>query len=343
MLKKISTVFILYCILFLQACEASEISLVKNAIMNLDNSLTWGKAFDTYQFFEEPTWEVLETDRGQQIVSFIAKYKAEGIIAAIKKQRRLPSEVEKDMIAYLNESLPIYATAEFHISSDKKSFQMAYLGFYINGNSPTRRTEYIELDLVNVIKNEPLVVPTIYDNFEIFFEVVHDALARALLNNIPYNDYIFASSFKISKSNKNFQLYNNSSYLSNIVLFKISDIYTANSYEESYIDIDFIVTDKRTEYSQSHFTAEELNKITSDYQKLYEFSIRFYPTIKGQVGGKFENSISLGMLELLFENENGEKGSFQIFYDDTVKLAPIYYMYPPQELQVLIDKEYGTK
>ncbi len=52
--------------IFVAVC--SEASTVKDGILNFDNSITVGEAFDKYGYFSDTDWTDFETSNGRKIV-----------------------------------------------------------------------------------------------------------------------------------------------------------------------------------------------------------------------------------------------------------------------------------
>lgn len=54
----------------LSGCDkvGGEVALVKNGTLEMDKSLTVGKAIDNYKYFKDTKWELLTTDNGKKLV-----------------------------------------------------------------------------------------------------------------------------------------------------------------------------------------------------------------------------------------------------------------------------------
>ena len=51
------------------ACfRGGDISLVKNGVLGIDNSITVGEAIDNYKYFKDVKWESFKTDNGRRVV-----------------------------------------------------------------------------------------------------------------------------------------------------------------------------------------------------------------------------------------------------------------------------------
>lgn len=48
----------------------SNISKVKDTVLEFDKSLTVGQAFDNYQYFKSKKWEDIRSDNGKELVQF---------------------------------------------------------------------------------------------------------------------------------------------------------------------------------------------------------------------------------------------------------------------------------
>ncbi len=170
MIKKIVLMISVVAIFFLQACESSEISMVKEATVNYDPSLTWGKAFDTYQYISDPIWDMHETDRGQKIVTFKAKYDCSSFFG------KNYSPKFRDDLAEIMSDKPLYLTANFTISNDEKSFQVTYLGLEYDGVSSKRLQDGIEYDLKSIFIND-----AVFFNYP---RNAHDAIYSSFLKTL---------------------------------------------------------------------------------------------------------------------------------------------------------------
>ena len=51
----------------------SDVSTVKDGLLDFDKSLTVGKAFENYKYFKEVKWEAIKTDNGKRLVNTYAK------------------------------------------------------------------------------------------------------------------------------------------------------------------------------------------------------------------------------------------------------------------------------
>lgn len=58
------------------ACDklggGGEVAMVKNGTLELDKSLTVGKAIDNYKYFKKTKWELVTTDNGRKVVTVTA-------------------------------------------------------------------------------------------------------------------------------------------------------------------------------------------------------------------------------------------------------------------------------
>jgi len=56
----------------LNGCS-SDIDIVKNGTLKIDNSLTVGEAFDNYKYFSSTSWKTFKTSNGRKVVEVKCK------------------------------------------------------------------------------------------------------------------------------------------------------------------------------------------------------------------------------------------------------------------------------
>lgn len=144
------------CISLLSGCGNSEISLVKDAPVPMDQSITFGQLFDSYQYCKDGTWEVKESDRGQKFVEFRGQY---DILAMIKEDIFTSSKFKglgaKEAADYCESSgLRLDIIAQFMINADGKGFYLGYLGYEFEGESLKATGDAMEKGLSNIINNK---------------------------------------------------------------------------------------------------------------------------------------------------------------------------------------------
>lgn len=62
-------------LLGLAACTGhNDISLVKDGLLDLDKSLTVGKAIDNYSYFKSTKWKLLTTENGRKVVQVTGNF-----------------------------------------------------------------------------------------------------------------------------------------------------------------------------------------------------------------------------------------------------------------------------
>lgn len=112
----------------------SQITTVKNGILNIDKGITIGKAFDSYKHVTNGKWKVINDDRGRTYVEFRAQYKNEslvnntinGLVAYIKDFKNH----QNDFITFLNEArFRLDFVVQFLVDADGKGFQTSFIGF----------------------------------------------------------------------------------------------------------------------------------------------------------------------------------------------------------------------
>lgn len=62
----------LFLSLMISGC--SDVDTVKNGILNFDNSITVGEAFDKYSYFSDTDWEDFKTSNGRKIVQVTGEF-----------------------------------------------------------------------------------------------------------------------------------------------------------------------------------------------------------------------------------------------------------------------------
>lgn len=74
-MKYITTLFIItITTMLISGCDkiksftSSDVSLVKDGVLEMDKSLTVGKAIDNYKYFKKTQWKALKTENGKRMV-----------------------------------------------------------------------------------------------------------------------------------------------------------------------------------------------------------------------------------------------------------------------------------
>jgi len=153
-----SSLCLVLCISLLSGCGDSEISLVKDAPVPMDSSITFGQLFDSYKYCKDGTWEVKETDRGQKFVEFRGKY---DILAMMYEDGRLWGRLDdsydnyQEAADYCEDSgLSLDLIAQFMINTDGKSFYLGYLDYEFEGKSQETTGISMERGLSNIVNND---------------------------------------------------------------------------------------------------------------------------------------------------------------------------------------------
>lgn len=75
-MKYIKTLFIItITTMLISGCDkiksftSSDVSLVKDGVLEMDKSLTVGKAIDNYKYFKKTQWKAVKTENGKRIVT----------------------------------------------------------------------------------------------------------------------------------------------------------------------------------------------------------------------------------------------------------------------------------
>lgn len=68
MRKRIGILLCICSIVAFVGCSDSDISRVKDGVLELDKSLTVGQAIGNYKYFKKAEWKALTTDNGRKIV-----------------------------------------------------------------------------------------------------------------------------------------------------------------------------------------------------------------------------------------------------------------------------------
>ncbi len=67
--KNFLSILILLVLIALGGCSRSDdIDLVKNGVLEFDQSLTVGEAFENYKYFKKVKWEAFKTENGRRVV-----------------------------------------------------------------------------------------------------------------------------------------------------------------------------------------------------------------------------------------------------------------------------------
>jgi hypothetical protein len=75
-MKKIAVSFLCAFIVMICGCDkimTDNVSIVKNGILDVDKSLTIGKAFENYKYFKKTEWKSLTTENGKRLVNVNAQ------------------------------------------------------------------------------------------------------------------------------------------------------------------------------------------------------------------------------------------------------------------------------
>jgi hypothetical protein len=106
-----------------KSISGGDVALVKNGTLEMDKSLTVGKAIDNYKFFKKTDWKLITTDNGRKIVTVVAAIDTEKH-PKINKEAGVKSAEMK---------------FEFKINQDK-TFEMGWCGFGFEKNDGEKRT-----------------------------------------------------------------------------------------------------------------------------------------------------------------------------------------------------------
>lgn len=252
MFKKFMLTVCVLSVFFLQACESLEISMIKEASVDYDPSLTWGQAFDSYQYAIDPVWEVFETDRGQKFVRFTAKYDHKAMVTSL-------SEQFKNTFVSVMEGEPFFLVADFSIAADEKSFRVEYLGLEFQGETKTRSESDIEKDLIAIFENKPVKE----DVSETARYVILNGLSKSLLNFIPLDTPLGASFAHCGKINR--EEYPQKAPSFNYIISLADNVDLGDT---ASVNLKFQVTDMTTK-TRPPAPFEQLQKITDKPYKVF--------------------------------------------------------------------------
>lgn len=277
-------------VLLLQGCESSEVSMVKETSLDFDESIPIGKLLESYQYISDPEWNDMETDRGQKIVTFKAKYD----VASLYSKFSCPQDFVDDVVDYL-EDTPVYLYIEFTIANNQKSFELSYIGLEIDGQIKIERhMNSIVNDLQAIYENRPIMRDlTPEGNSYLFKAELHSAI-----KNLSLKDAKFIRSFNIDSDNKRFNTYGKV-FSSNYILFTIKKLkekdneiiatvsYEVTNVEQSHSNMDL----ERFEEQYKNYKVVdkgewEFSLILSNDKKSY-FSMYDYSQILLQTPGKY--------------------------------------------------------
>ena len=135
----------------------SEVSLVKDAPLPIDKSITYGKLFSTYKYCKDGKWTVKKTERGQSYVEFKGKYLSIGTAARLLRDGSLnKSQASTNIVAEHIDSLGLNVSlvAQFMMGVDGKSFSTNYVGLEYKGESSNASNKELEYELRRILKNE---------------------------------------------------------------------------------------------------------------------------------------------------------------------------------------------
>lgn len=128
-MKRIWLLTLVAVTIFLSGCDklksisGGDVSLVKDGMLEMDKSLTVGKAIDNYKFFKKTDWKLVTTDNGKKIVT------AEGFIDTDKHPK-------------INQQAGVKSASmkfEFKINQDD-TFELGWCGFAFEKNDGEKRT-----------------------------------------------------------------------------------------------------------------------------------------------------------------------------------------------------------
>ncbi len=154
-LMMILTVFLI------AGCESSEVSLIKEATLGLDNTVTIGNALESYQNFKNGQWESFETERGAKVVSFTANYVNSALANDLLELNN--SQASDNLSPFISQALTheldkrkfnVKFEVQFTISADGKNFEVTYTGYDINSKSIKLTTQWA---IERIYRNDPAI------------------------------------------------------------------------------------------------------------------------------------------------------------------------------------------
>lgn len=148
-MKQFGLYAILVSIIFLSGCDkvknisGGDVSLVKDGMLEMDKSLTVGKAIDNYKFFKKTDWELITTDNGRKIVTVVAS-------------------IDTDKHPKINKEAGVKSAEmkfEFKINQDK-TFEVGWCGLDYEKNDGEKHTASENVNVATCLNS----LKSIYNN-----------------------------------------------------------------------------------------------------------------------------------------------------------------------------------
>lgn len=154
-------------------CGTNDEALIRNGYLDVDKSLTIGKAFDGYKYFKSKSWKAFKSDNGRRIVQFDGSFnlssdkvvehcfqmlKAIGGSPGDPEKKEIQDAVTKNKINEKFKSLDL--VVQFAINPDKR-FEIKYMGIKTNFQGQEKEQnigEGSEQTLKEIYDNQPLIV-----------------------------------------------------------------------------------------------------------------------------------------------------------------------------------------
>lgn len=270
MFRKVLLLSVLCIFFLLQGCESSEISMVKESSLPYDESMPIGKLLESYQYISDPEWDVIETNRGQKVVTFKARYD----VASLYPNKYFPKEYIEGIADYLKDT-PVYLHVEFAIANNQKRFEVSYIGLEIEGNMLTNRyMAAFENDVRAIYQNNPLE-RHLPPEGEAYFSKAenHSAIKNLSLEKLKFVDH-----FHIYSDTKKFNTYGKEFY-SNFMIFTIKELEEKN--DEIIATINYELTDIETSPTTSdNLNFEQFTEYYKDYKVIDKGEWKF-PLTRG--------------------------------------------------------------
>ena len=148
-MKKHSVLLFVFLILStILGCEmfgGGEVDLVKNGTLEIDKSLTVGKAIDNYKYFKKTEWKLVTTDNGKKIVEVV------GNIDTSKHPTLNSNAGIKSM----------HIKFQFKLNQDK-TFEVSWCGIGAAKNDGSKIEEDQNIEILKCLNS----LKAIYDNKE---------------------------------------------------------------------------------------------------------------------------------------------------------------------------------
>lgn len=120
-----------------------DVSLVKDGMLEMDKSLTVGKAIDNYKYFKKTDWKSITTDNGRKIVTVVAS-------------------IDTDKHPKINKEAGVKSAEmkfEFKINQDK-TFEVGWCGLDFEKNDGEKHTASENVNITTCLNS----LKSIYNN-----------------------------------------------------------------------------------------------------------------------------------------------------------------------------------